>query len=248
MPDAPSEPGFYVGYLPLPPGHRSFLLRLLPALAVVLLGAGALVALNQRDPGPALWEDGTPVTRDGLLLAEPYPMLLPADGGMPIFLVEVGKIGAQARAAPKAGRLIRVTGWRLSREGREILELVPGDEALAEIAGVPPLAPAPTLAGPLTIEGEIVDTKCYLGAMKPGDGKTHKACATLCVRNGIPPVLITHDAAGAVQWRLLVSETGGPLGEWILPYVGEPVRLQGAAAQAGPLAFLRLAPGGITRP
>ena len=57
----------------------------------------------------------------------------------------------------------------------------------------------PTSLGVATLRGEIVDSKCYLGAMKPGDQKTHKACATLCIRGGIPPVLVERLPGGGTR-------------------------------------------------
>ena len=43
--------------------------------------------------------------------------------------------------------------------------------------------------GEVTLVGEVVDPKCWLGDMKPGDGKAHAACARLCMEGGIPPML-----------------------------------------------------------
>ena len=45
----------------------------------------------------------------------------------------------------------------------------------------------PRPLGSLQIEGEIVDIKCWLGRMKPGDGRTHRACGQFCIQGGIPP-------------------------------------------------------------
>ena len=36
----------------------------------------------------------------------------------------------------------------------------------------------------------LVASGRFDGAMKPGDGKTHKGCAALCLRGGIPPALM----------------------------------------------------------
>ena len=60
---------------------------------------------------------------------------------------------------------------------------------------LPPLGwPAPqVLADNVTLKGEIIDPKCYLGAMKPGGGKTHKACAMRCIAGGIPRRQTGHD-------------------------------------------------------
>ena len=43
---------------------------------------------------------------------------------------------------------------------------------------------------------EIVDSKCFLGVMTPGAGRTHSACASLCLRGGIPPALLSCARSG----------------------------------------------------
>ena len=39
--------------------------------------------------------------------------------------------------------------------------------------------------GAVTLTGEIVDSKCFLGVMNPGNLKPHKACAIRCISGGI---------------------------------------------------------------
>jgi nitrite reductase/ring-hydroxylating ferredoxin subunit len=51
--------------------------------------------------------------------------------------------------------------------------------------------------------GPLGDPKCFARAMKPGDGKTHKGCAVLCLRGGIPAVFVAADRV-----YLLVDEAG----------------------------------------
>jgi len=124
---------------------------------------------------------------------------------------------------------VRVTGWRLARDGREILELSPEASAIATIPGDPHPALGSTArreVGEVVLRGEIVDYKCFLGAMKPGDGKTHKACATLCISNGIPPVLVSRKG-DALEYTLLSDRTDRSAAESVLPFVGEPVRVRG---------------------
>lgn len=62
---------------------------------------------------------------------------------------------------------------------------------------------------PVTLDGELVDSKCYLGTMKPGDGKTHKSCAILCLRGGIPPLFVSK-AAAQYATTLPPIRTAGP--------------------------------------
>src|SRR5690349_19376703 len=77
-----------------------------------------------------------------------------------------------------------------------------------------PLCPlssrARSLKEPVSLRGEIVDSKCFLGAMRPGNGKTHKACAMLCIAGGVPPMFVTRDSAGREEYYLLAGPDGGP--------------------------------------
>ncbi len=251
-----SRDEFYVGYLKMPPGLRRFLLRTLPGTLALSVLIGLLLGRAQRDPGDGVWNTGRPQELVGWVEALPYPHIrLPSDtapGGVEtVLLVEVGKFGGGARAAALSGRAARISGWPLTRDGRRMLEMEPGDAlraddslSAANRARLSTATSAPL--GPRTLRGEIVDSKCYLGAMKPGEGKTHKECATLCIRGGIPPMLVT-----AVDGRrhnyLLTDPQGGPLDARILPFVADLIEVRGQAEQRGDLLILRIDPAAIRR-
>ena len=74
------------------------------------------------------------------------------------------------------------------------------------------LARAVGQGGTVELTGEIVDSKCFLGVMVPGSGKTHKDCASLCLRGGIPPALYVQDRAGHSSLLLLAGPSGEPIG------------------------------------
>ncbi|MCY3968357.1 MAG: hypothetical protein OXG74_00350 [Acidobacteria bacterium] len=78
-----------------------------------------------------------------------------------------------------------------------------------------------------TYVGEIVDTKCYLGAMKPGRGKPHRDCASLCIRGGIPAALLVRTEKGERALLHLMNALGNPVGPEVLEWVGEPVEITG---------------------
>jgi hypothetical protein len=241
----------YVGYLPLPAGHARFLRVVVPIVVVALVvGAGA-IARQQRGPGAAVLEAGAAKTWEGTLLERPYPMLVEdgAGGGVHL-LVKVGKRGAQERVAGRDGERVRATGWELRRDGRRIIELVPGAGGLAslsapagESSGHADVAPVPL--GDVTLVGEIVDGKCFLGAMKPGDGKGHKSCAILCLRGGLPPMLATRDAGGAVTLRLLTIDGSTNLPQRVLNLVAEPVVVRGREVRIGGMTYVDAAEAGV---
>jgi len=242
---------FYVGYLPVPRGHARLLRVLIPGMLWVMVVVAGLIAWQMRDPGSAVWDTADERTWQGRLVAQPYPGLLVEgeDGVQLHLLVEMAKHGAQDRVVGLEGRTVEVRGWLLQRDDRRIIELSPDESAITAVGG-----PAPG-SGPVlnaasvrevTLRGEIMDSKCYLGAMKPGDGKAHKACATLCIAGGIPPMLVTHDASGNASYYLLTDELGGPAGADIHPFIGEPVEVTGQLSES--MGVQLLAVGSVSRP
>jgi hypothetical protein len=247
--DAPSE--LYVGYLPVPTNLRRFLRWAVPLAVGAIAASAVLLALSQPDPGPAKWESDRAITLTGVVWSDPYPCLFTDDrgDGKPgvLMLVEPGKHGG-ARAASLNGVRARATGYQLQRGGDRMLELVADDHALtAEPTVIAPIRPDVKTLGPVTLRGEIVDLKCYLGAMKPGHGKPHKECATLCIRGGIPPVLIVRDDSGGARTYLLASDDGGPLGTWAHPFIADAVEITGELEDRGGLLVLRVVQRGIRR-
>ena len=113
--------------------------------------------------------------------------------------------------------------------------------ASAEMRQVP--APATNL-GTFTLTGEIVDSKCYLGVMNPGNGKVHRDCAVRCLSGGIPPIFATNDFRGVPATLLLTGATGRPLPkETFLNLVAQPVRVHGNVLQTGDTLIPRRRPG-----
>lgn len=240
-----STESFYVGYLPLPTADRRVLRVLIPTLFIVLAAVAAVVAWSQRDPGPAVWDTGQARAWTGLVRTDPYPVLETDEG---IYLVvEAGKHTSRPRLEHLDGRAASLTGFLLERTGRRMIELEPGADAVTA-AATTPRAPRPRTAGPeVVLTGEILDSKCYLGAMKPGDGKGHKACATLCIDGGIAPMLITTQPDGTAAYYILATTTDGPAGELVRPFIGEPVRVRGVPVRSPGLNLLRIGPGAVER-
>jgi len=253
-----SERGFYVGYAALPRRHRVFLLIALPiALAGLALGAAGL-ALDQPDWGTGFWETGAAREFRGTITLEPYPVLHTTGGEVPAsyLLVEMGKFGSADRFTKMPeidGATVSIRGRELHRDGRRMIEIDPDHPALG-----PPVAvlPADRPAVPphrenapdaVTLRGEIVDSKCYLGAMKPGAGRGHKACATLCISGGIPPVLVVRDGDAAPVYYLLTDPGGEGLSgsglSVLLPMIAEQIEVRGTPGHLGSWRTLRIDPG-----
>ncbi len=246
QPNTDRDP-FFVGWLTMPRSYSRFLLPVSCVLLAVAVLAGVVIALGQRSPGTGVWDDNA-TTFTGVVSAEPYAMIRVSGetNGTPrtVLLVNEGKFGAKDRVRPHDGKAVRVRGTLLSRDGRTMLELADGDEGLtaAELPEAEQRAlrrPAAKPLGEVTIRGELVDSKCYLGAMKPGGGRTHKGCAVLCLKGGIPPVFVARDDGDRLF--LLTNAEGGPLSAAYFDLAADSIRLVGHLEEWGDLRVLKVA-------
>jgi hypothetical protein len=136
------------------------------------------------------------------------------------------------------GKQVRLQGQLIYRDGATMVETMPGSIVVVGIA--PPVQEIARDLGIVTVNGEIVDTKCYLGVMNPGQGKVHRDCAARCLSGGIPPIFITTDGH---QQLLLVSPDGRALGRDALrEFIAEPIQIQGVLLEAGPTRLLKIDP------
>ena len=232
------EPPFYVGYLPLPRRLRVFLLG---AVGVLLIAdvAVALAAFEAQPAHPTgAWGAEGEVAYRGLFQARPYPLLRLSD--RTILLVGEGKQGAPAGLDSLDGTLVEAKGYPILRGDLTILQL---DQAPARIEGAAPALPPVAAGRSARLAGELVDSKCYAGAMNPGEGKTHKGCASLCVFGGIPPLLVVRGAGPDPTWYILADPQGGPLNRAAAPLVGEAVELGGTIVEAPFYRVFEIAPG-----
>jgi methionine sulfoxide reductase heme-binding subunit len=240
---------FFVGYLPLPKELKGFLRGRVAALALVFVGIAALVAFQQRPLGAGEFEYGVESQLEGLLRSDPIPSIWKSvhGGGWTaaasseagpvevIPLVGPGKRGPSPAILALAGREVRATGSWI-RRGRERLFEIANAEALPV---EPPVTQARSAThGVVALRGEVVDSKCFLGVMKPGEGKSHRACAALCIAGGSPAALVARVADGATAVLWLVAPDGRPLGRELLDLVAEPVEVTGELATVGGRALL----------
>jgi hypothetical protein len=160
-----------------------------------------------------------------------------------ILLVGEGKVAARAAVSSLRNKHVRASGTPLHRGELTLLEL----NAPLESAGGGAELPDPAKPQSLReFRGEILDPKCFAGAMKPGDGKTHKACAALCLRGGIPPVF-----RSGGQLYLLVDQDLNPFAaaalQRIIEHVGDDVTVVGGVTTIGHLKVLAIDAGTIRR-
>ena len=252
-----------------PPGVSRFARRLVIGLVLLaaVLGTALALLLERFDEG--VFEYGTVRDYSGELLVDPHPRLLTADGPAEGYLlVGVGKHGLDVDSessppwTPSPSRETELSGTLIQNPEATMLEV----HSLELPEGAPEAGPAVAPAAPAangspldsesvgpeseaativtrvrgqTLVGEIVDTKCYLGAMKPGRGKPHRDCASLCIRGGIPAALLVRTEGGQRHLVHLLNPQGQPWGRELLEWVGEPVEVWGTLRRRDNRLFLR---------
>lgn len=236
---------FYVGYQrQAPPALGRFLRRTVGLLLALALVLGLTLACLQRPFDPGTFEYGVERQLSGVVWERPYPLLAverPRARGTSLYhLVAFGKHGGGAEVAGLDGRRVRLAGSLIYRGGQTMVEIAPG--SVEALDGGAPAAAGGRDLGTHTLVGEIVDSKCYLGVMKPGRGKPHRACAALCIRGGIPPLFAVATAAGEALHFLLVDEDGGAVNPRVVDRVGEPLAITGRVRRTGDLLVLAADP------
>ncbi len=246
----PAEEEFFIGYAPpMPPRLGRFISRVVIGIGcLVVILAVTLAAGHVRLEG-GTFEFGHSKSFSGTIVERPYPGLR-LDGvdsnvePWPL-LVTPGKHGADALVSGLQGRQVTLTGTRIRRGSHTMIEVEPASlsNKVSEAASVEASALLDqSNKGPVELTGEIVDPKCFLGVMVPGSGKTHKECASLCLRGGIPPALYVHDRVGQSSLLLLTGPTGEPIGAPALQAAGEAISLTGSIQRQGGWLVLRTDP------
>lgn len=234
----------YVGHEPRAPRETArFLRRLVVGGVATVLALAAIVAARHVRLAPSVFEYGVVRQLEGTVREHPHPFLLVTQRGddeSRYLLVGQGKRGAHALVAGMDGRRVRLAGSLISRDGVMMIEVVNGS-VVADVSGDEALPSDDVLVGPVTLDGEIVDAKCYLGVMNPGAGKTHRDCAVRCISGGSPPLFVARDG----REYLLAGPTGESINREVLDLVGEPVTAAGVAARLGDLLVLRADPSAI---
>jgi len=240
---------FFVGYLPAPRGLRGFLA--LAAAVVVGAAAGVALAISASVPDPG---DGAVLGREdvqGVIIPDGHPLLqVTADSerlnaGQVVIMSALNKTGVDDRVAAFAHRPVSVSALYTRRGDLVLLQLRGGEAGLSPLPGDAPPPPARADLGRWRLTGEICGGKCYAGAMRPGRGLSHKACAALCVAGKAPAVFVLAEPAmldGArVEFLLITDAQGRAAGPEIMDLSAVFLSVEGAVERIGDLHVFRMA-------
>ncbi len=243
---------FYIGYLPEAPAEtvrrmRRFIFAVF-GFAVV---SAFLFVIAQKPFAASFFEFLQEREFSGNLIAQPHPMLVmlrPSNTGeLPAssryYLVGEGKFGADQEAAAWDGKTVKLRGKLIYREDQTMIEVAPGSiqEEVLPGKNLSSLSTQKKNLGAFTLRGEIVDSKCFLGVMNPGDLKTHKSCAVRCISGGSPPLFIVRQS-NRVWYFLLLSAEGESVNQFVLDLVARPIEIHGQVWQEDDLLMLHADP------
>lgn len=248
---------FYTGWEPKAASRiGKFVRTVVVILFVATIGLALAFAVVQHSIGVSVFEWGTVKNFSGVLKLEPYPhLLVPRPGATgtqnnfsTYYLVTPFKFGLdRAKYLALDDKTVSLQGTLIYRGSQTMVEALP-DSIKAADTKSPMLIGAETIQlGRQTLTGEIVDSKCFLGVMNPGQLLAHRACAIRCISGGIPPVLLVRQTNGTAIYLLLVSADGKPVNQQVLDLVAEPVQITGEVERQGDWLILRADPAAYRR-
>lgn len=239
---------FFVGYMGVPKALKSFLLKVSLLLFAGFAAGAVLAGASQDDPGKAGFRfDYGRQTLTGVLEANPYPLLYVTQGnarvkaGHTVMLSGQGKSPIMANLVALEGNEVQISGVILKRGELDMLQVAGGKKGIKDLSKEGTI-PASEPLGKWKLQGEICDGKCLAGAMNPGRGLAHKACANLCLLADIPPVFVSTQPVDGQEFLLVAGPDGGPFPREMYKYVGQFLELETDIERRGDLLVLRIDP------
>jgi hypothetical protein len=229
-----TDDDFYIGYeTPIPARSRSLLVGVVSTcVATTVAVAGVLVA-TQRPFAAASFAFGHPAEWTGTVQMDPYPTLDTETGR--ILIAGPGKRGADGSLREFTGRHVRLEGSLIERGGHRMVELDPA--SVSPTAAAHPVSAALDSLedlGAVALRGEIVDGKCFLGVMNPGEGTVHRDCARACLRGGLPAMFAVTERDGTLRLMELVGPDGESVSTRVAHLAGRPVSIEGRLLRRQP--------------
>ncbi len=250
MTPEPKADEFYINYGKVPPSYRRFLIKFLSSLVVgVLIFAVVLPQVhNQFNTGKLHGRRDV----EGLLVSEPVPhLIVPRPGTASdeqafsrYVLTGTGKTAPKSSILEQVGQWVKLNGIVVSRNQ---LSAARSAEPIQAPANVQPMPDQGTQLGEFSLVGEILDGKCYPGVMKPGQGKTHRACAIRCISGGVPAVFRVQNRRDNVMYFLLADSQGKAVNDRILGKIGDNLRITGKVIQYDDMYVIQADPSSYER-
>jgi methionine sulfoxide reductase heme-binding subunit len=242
--DQQSADRFFIGWQSKMPAacvrHARTSVIVLATLVPAVVGA---VVWFQAPVDRGRFEFGVEKQFEGVLYERPIPRLLVAGNDGKLIhhvLVGPGKFGPPSVIAGSHGHQVRFNGSLIVREPLHMIELNrPDTFTVLDRDAQPSNEPAAAPLGKGNFVGELVDTKCYFGVMRPATGKVHRGCTIRCLSGGVPPGLLLRDSKGDGVVFLLAGLGDEPL-KYDVRLAGTQVEVEGDIELRGDSPILRV--------
>lgn len=236
------ETDFFIGWLGIiPNSYKKSLRFFVPSLFILSILFVVIISNSTNKIRFSTYDYYKTVSFQGELLLKPFPMLrvLEMDKNrnpkVVLYpLVNEGKFGSDESVQaflsqyPNEKRVfVKVDAKIISRDGQVAMELMNKKDNIKKIeftTSIPPLVFEKTRD--TILKGQIIDPKCYLGVMNPGEGKPHRSCAINCIKGGIMPAFITENSK-AKNYYILIGKDGKKVNNDVLFAVAEPIEIKG---------------------
>lgn len=229
---------FFVSYIEgsLGENTRKTLKRFAWISLLLILASASIFSFSQKPFSNSSFELASETKISGIFHENPYPMLRVnvAEGEYKnVLLLGFGKSSANPSLQKIRNQIKSLEGMTLTIEGnliyyngKTLIQVTDAEKVSLENKPKVFLKQNVQI-GEITLSGEVIDPKCYFGVMKPGKGKIHRSCASLCISGGIPPVLATNDENNLSPYFLITDLNGNPINKEILAYIGKPSIIKG---------------------
>lgn len=234
---------FYIGYEAAMPSGIWRVVRAYVACASLLaVVIAVMVTAAARPLAPSRFAYGETRTWSGYLLRVPAPSLLvPGQAGFTRYwLVARGKRGAERALGGVADGWVTVRGSEIARDPWRMVEVAEAVSSAAAADRTAAPAAEPGSGRRVSLRGEIVDSKCFLGVMNPGERTVHRDCAIRCLSGGVTPMLAFTDEEGERRLAVIVDGTGVVPPPAIRDRVGRPVEVSGQLFTVDDVLVLQL--------
>jgi hypothetical protein len=242
---------FYIGWMAKAPDKFSkYVKKVVLILFVMAITISIVLALSQKKFDTGNFEFGTLTNVKGIYSNTPVPNLKIISGKdiwgnnsyITAILVGYGKSGVdgiiksmeEETKTSLNKKEITVRGTLLYNDGKLVVQITAKDKPLLHVGSTTAsadLLPNVKELGIQSVNGEIIDPKCYFGVMKPGLGKPHRDCAIRCILGGIPPLVHVQNEKGESNYYIIVGPNGEKMNEAVQNFVAEPVKLKGKLVQ-----------------
>lgn len=246
-----SNDEFYIGYQAKnSKGITRFVKTTIAILVLLFVFVALLWGLNQEKASGGKFELGNVIEIEGTFMEKPYPMLRIKGSqniGKDVLLLGFGKFGAektldQLNQSKLDGKQLKIKGTLIYYDGKTLFQIEPDAQANIQVLQNIGYSRKEQSLGSISMEGEVIDPKCYFGVMKPGHGKIHRSCGIRCIAGGIPPVFLVSNKDGTQDYLLIVDQNGNKINQQILDFVGKPVTAKGQVSKLGEWLVLKINP------